>query len=136
MAMQAESLEVLESAAVPPAQARAIVRAIEFEIAGAKDMLATKHDIVLLRAETVELIANLRSELKADIGALRSELKAEIAEVRTSRDRERAPCTSTVQTPREKPGRENRSRSSRRYTAAPCTPCGRRRGGSAAPART
>ena len=82
MAMQAESLEVLESAAVPPAQARAIVRAIEIEIAGAKDMLATKHDIVLLRAEMVELIANLRSELKAEIGALRGELKSDAGNLR------------------------------------------------------
>ena len=42
MPMQAESLEVLEKADVAPAQARAIVRAIEIEIAGAKDTLATK----------------------------------------------------------------------------------------------
>lgn len=67
MAMQVESLEVLESAALPPAQARAIVRAIEIEIAGAKDVLSTKHDIVLLRAEMVELIANLRGELRAEL---------------------------------------------------------------------
>ena len=33
MSMQAESLEVLEKAAVAPTQARAIVRAIEIEIA-------------------------------------------------------------------------------------------------------
>ena len=37
MPMQVESLEVLEKASVAPAQARAIVRAIEIEIAGAKD---------------------------------------------------------------------------------------------------
>jgi hypothetical protein len=42
MSMQAESLEVLEKASVAPAQARAIVRAIEIEIAGAKDTLATR----------------------------------------------------------------------------------------------
>ena len=47
MPMQAESLEVLEKADVAPAQARAIVRAIEIEIAGAKDALATKHDLLL-----------------------------------------------------------------------------------------
>jgi len=35
MSMQAESLEVLESANVAPPQARAIVRAIEIELAGA-----------------------------------------------------------------------------------------------------
>ena len=49
--MQAESLEVLEKADVAPAQARAIVRAIEIEIAGAKDVLATKADLALLRQE-------------------------------------------------------------------------------------
>ncbi len=67
MAMQAESLEILESAALPSTQARAIVRAIEIEIAGAKDVLATKHDIVLLRAEMVEMRAELRSEFKSEI---------------------------------------------------------------------
>ena len=45
MAVQAASLEILEKAAVPPAQARAIVQAIEIEIAGAKDTLATKQDM-------------------------------------------------------------------------------------------
>lgn len=63
MSMQSESLEVLDKAEVPPAQARAIVRAIEIEIAGAKDTLATKHDIMLLRQEMSEL----RGELKAEI---------------------------------------------------------------------
>lgn len=71
MAMHAESLEILEGAALPPSQARAIVRAIvraiEIEIAGAKDVLATKHDIVLLRAEMVEMRADLRSEFRAEI---------------------------------------------------------------------
>jgi hypothetical protein len=46
MPMQVESLDVLEKASVAPAQARAIVRAIEIEIAGAKDTLATKRDLV------------------------------------------------------------------------------------------
>jgi len=40
MPVQAESLEILEKAAVAPAQARAIVRAIEIELAGAKETLA------------------------------------------------------------------------------------------------
>ena len=38
MSMQAESLEVLEKANLSSTQARAIVRAIEIEIAGAKDV--------------------------------------------------------------------------------------------------
>ena len=55
MPMQAESLEVLEKASVAPAQARAIVRAIEIEIAGAKDTLATKRDVDVLRTEMSKL---------------------------------------------------------------------------------
>ena len=76
MPMQAESLELLEKADVPPAQARAIVRAIEVEIAGAKDTLSTKNDMLLLRQdiqqETGKLghrIAELRGDLRAEIHA-------------------------------------------------------------------
>jgi hypothetical protein len=85
MSMQAESLEILEKADVPSGQARAIVRAIEIEIAGAKDTLATKHDILVLRQEIsdvrVELrqeISDVRSGLRQDMAELRGELKAEI----------------------------------------------------------
>ena len=85
MAMQAESLEVLEKADLPPAQARAIVRAIELEISGAKDTLATKHDILSLRVEMSQLETTLRSEiskldaaLRGEMAALRGELKAEL----------------------------------------------------------
>lgn len=92
MAMQVESLEVLEKAEVAPAQARAIVRAIEIEIAGARDTLATKHDVLALkqdfqavRGEMSELAVTLRggmSELAAtlcgEMAAMRGELIAEI----------------------------------------------------------
>lgn len=79
--MQAESLEVLENADVPPAQARAIVRAIEIEIGGAKDTLATKHDLLLLGSDVREVTAQLRQEmapLRQEMAELRGELKAEI----------------------------------------------------------
>ena len=76
--MQAESLEVLEKASVAPAQARAIVRAIEIEIAGAKDTLATKHDLLELRGEVRQLAAELRGEM----AALRAELRGEMAKLR------------------------------------------------------
>jgi len=79
MAVQAASLEILEKAAVPPAQARAIVQAIEIEIAGAKDTLATKQDVLILRHE----IAELRTELRSEMTELRTELRSEIAELRT-----------------------------------------------------
>ncbi len=85
MTMQAESLEVLEKASVAPAQARAIVRAIEIEIAGAKDTLATKQDVaglyhaidavrVELRGEVTGQAAQLRVEMAQQFGELRKEL--------------------------------------------------------------
>jgi len=72
--MQVESLEVLESADVPPAQARAFIRAIEIEIAGAKDTLATKHDLMLLRQDLRNEIAELRIEFKGDMAKLESKI--------------------------------------------------------------
>jgi len=71
--MQAESLEVLEKASVAPAQARAIVHAIEIEIAGARDTLATKHDILALRHDF--------DLLRGEMSALRSELRGEMAQL-------------------------------------------------------
>jgi hypothetical protein len=77
MSMQSESLEILEKADVAPAQARAIVRAIEIELAGAKDTLATKHDILLLRQEMV----GLRTDLEGRIVELGAALRSEMAEL-------------------------------------------------------
>ena len=85
MAMQVESLEVLEKAAVAPAQARAIVRAIEIEIAGAKDTLATKNDFLVMKQDFQALRTELRAEmselattLRGEMAAMRGELIAEI----------------------------------------------------------
>jgi len=75
MAVQPASLEVLEKAAVPPAQARAIVQAIEIEIAGAKDTLATKQDMLILRHE----MAELRTELRQDMADLRHGFELRLA---------------------------------------------------------
>ena len=72
--MQAESLEVLEKASVAPAQARAFVRAIEIEIAGAADTLATKHDF--LRLET--MLRGEMSALRVQIAQQNAELRAEM----------------------------------------------------------
>ena len=82
MAMQAESLEVLEKASVAPAQARAIVRAIEIEIAGAKDTLATKHDLLELRTELRSEMIKLAAELRAEMIKLGAELRGEIDKLR------------------------------------------------------
>ena len=78
--MQAESLEVLEKAEVP-AQARAIVRAIDIEIAGAKDTLATKHDLALLRQELADFRVEMRSEMKSELAKLEARLSREISGV-------------------------------------------------------
>lgn len=67
MAVQAASLEILEKAAIAPAQARAIVQAIEIEIAGAKDSLATRQDLLVLRHEVLEKLSELRTELRTAI---------------------------------------------------------------------
>ena len=86
MAVQPASLEVLEKAAVPPAQARAIVQAIEIEIAGAKDTLASRQDMLILRHE----MAELRTELRQEMGAVRTELRHEMVELRTGLRQEMA----------------------------------------------
>jgi hypothetical protein len=72
MPMEVESLEVLEKASVAPAQARAIVRAIEIELAGAKDTLATKRDMDALRADMAKLGGEIHAEIhRAVIGSTR-----------------------------------------------------------------
>ena len=81
--MQAESLEVLEQASVAPAQARAIVRAIEIEIAGAKDTLATKHDLLELRTATKQDLFELRGEMRQLAVDLRGEMATLAAQLRT-----------------------------------------------------
>lgn len=80
--MQAESLEVLENAAVPPAQARAIVRAIEIELTGARDVLSTKHDLMLLRQELLHEITGLGAVLRKEMADLGAALRKEIGDVR------------------------------------------------------
>jgi hypothetical protein len=82
MPMQAESLEVLEKAQVAPAQARAFVRAIEIEIAGAKDTLATKHDLLALRTDLRMEISEFRAEVADQFGKLRAEVAQQIGELR------------------------------------------------------
>jgi hypothetical protein len=83
MTMQTESLDVLEKASVAPAQARAIVRAIEIEIAGAKDTLATKQDVMGLHHAMDVLRADLRGEITGQAAQLRGETTAHVAELRS-----------------------------------------------------
>ena len=80
--MQAESLEVLEKASVAPTQARAIVRAIEIEIAGAKDTLATKQDVLGLHQALDVLRAEFRGEMTGHAAGLRGEMTSLAAQLR------------------------------------------------------
>ncbi len=82
MSMQAESLEVLEKASVAPTQARAIVRAIEIEIAGAKDTLATKQDVLGLHQALDVLRAEFRGEMTGHAAGLRGEVTSLAAQLR------------------------------------------------------
>ena len=74
MAVQAASLEVLEKANVPAAQARAIVQAIEIELMGARDTLATKQDFWELKAEFASLRGDIDSKLARFQGVIDSKL--------------------------------------------------------------
>ena len=85
MSMQAASLEVLEKANLPAPQARAIVQAIEIEIAGARDTLATKQDTLLLRQDMAELGHDLRqemSDLRQGMSKLGQDLRQEMSDLR------------------------------------------------------
>ena len=78
--MQAESLDLLEKADLAPAQARAIVRAIEIELAAAGDVLATKHDVRDLGTSLRGEMSEVRAELRTEMAELRAELRGEMAE--------------------------------------------------------
>lgn len=68
--MKTRSLEILGRSQLPPAQAHAILKVMEMEIAAGHESLASK----------LEMLAT-RSELKAEIADLRAELKGEIHKV-------------------------------------------------------
>jgi hypothetical protein len=96
--MQAESLEVLEKASVAPAQARAIVRAIELEIAGAKDTLATKHDLLGLQ-QGFEVLRREFEGMKRDFEGMKRDfeaLKGEFAGLKRGLDELRAELHRSV----------------------------------------
>jgi hypothetical protein len=65
--MKTRSLETLGRSQLPPAQAHAILEAMEMEIAAGHESLASRVDLL-----------DVKSALKADIADLRAELKAEI----------------------------------------------------------
>ncbi len=96
--MQAESLEVLEKANLSSMQARAIVRAIEIEIAGAKDVLATRQDIVLSRSEVRQDISLVRSEMRQEITLARSEMRELATALRSEMATMRAELRAEIRT--------------------------------------
>lgn len=81
MAMPVESLEALEKADVARAQARAIVRAIEIELVGARETLATKQDLLLLRQDMHQDTEKLRREMADHRGELKAEIHASASNV-------------------------------------------------------
>jgi hypothetical protein len=57
------------------------VRAIEIEIAGARDTLATKHDVLALHYASDVLRAELRGEMTALAAQLRAEMAQQIGDL-------------------------------------------------------
>ena len=68
--MKTRSLEILGRSQLPPAQAHAILKVMEMEIAAGHESLASRVDLL-----------DVKSALKAEIADLRAELKAEIHKV-------------------------------------------------------
>ena len=92
--MKTSSLELLEKTQLPPAQARAILQAMELELASHSSGLASKADILdalhelglkieVLRGDTRTEIQTLRTEMQIFGGELRTEMKALGGELRT-----------------------------------------------------
>jgi hypothetical protein len=67
--MKISSLEILENVSLPHAQAHAILKVMEVELASAQETLATKVDLLTLKIE-----------LRAEIAALRAEMLGKFSE--------------------------------------------------------
>ena|ERR1035438_9151525 len=76
--MKTSSLDVLEKSQLPPAQARAILRVMESELALHDSALATKSDLFATRVELREEIHNLDLKLEVLRGTLIGEIKGTI----------------------------------------------------------
>jgi hypothetical protein len=68
--MRTLSLDILEKAELPPAQAHAILKVMEMEMTAAQETLATKADIGMLRFELKSEMAEIRSELLIQMKSL------------------------------------------------------------------
>jgi len=76
MFTHAASHDVQDKANLPAARARALVQAIESEVAGARDALGTKQNTLLLSQDTAELGHALRKEMSELGHDLRQEMGA------------------------------------------------------------
>ena len=75
--MKAKSLDILESAHLPSAQARAILQVMEAEMG--TEALATKADLQAMKSELLAMMGDLKEELMA-----RFATKAELAELKAA----------------------------------------------------
>ena len=79
--MKTESLELLEKSQLPPAQARAILQAMESELAIHADALATKADLLATKADLEGGMHRLELKIegvRTEMQTMRAELIGEI----------------------------------------------------------
>jgi len=78
--MHTSSLDLLEKSELPPAQARAIFKVMEMELAASQSALATRADMAmefaLLRAEMAAEFAQFRAEMADEFAKFRKEIAA------------------------------------------------------------
>jgi hypothetical protein len=70
--VKTSSIEILEKALLPPAQAHAILKVMEVEMAYSQETVATKVDLLAMRGDFL----TMRADLKADFMVLAAEFRA------------------------------------------------------------
>lgn len=80
--MKTASLEVLRKAELQPGHAQAILTAMEIELGTAHEALATKVDLVDLKAELRREMLELKQELGREITGIREDLLGLRAELK------------------------------------------------------
>lgn len=83
MVMKVATVDVLaDEAHFEPHVARAIAKAIEMEIGGSQQTLATKHDLSDLRSNLRDELLQLRVEMREGLLQLRVEMREEFSQIR------------------------------------------------------
>jgi len=72
--MKTRSLEILGRSQLPPAQAHAILKVMEMEIAAGHESLASRVDLLEMKSALIASIADLRAELKGEIAGMGAEI--------------------------------------------------------------